>query len=137
MKKAIHILIVDDHKLIRTGLTMALNHSCIRHTITEAVNGKEALQKVAKEDFDLILMDISMPEMNGIEATRRIKRLYEDLPILAISMHTDEEDINQMMLAGASGYVFKDHAYEELEDAIRAALAGERFYSESVLRAVV
>ena len=120
----IRILIVDDHPLVRDGLRVMLSLAPDIEIAGEATNGKEALDWVSTHTADVVLMDISMPVMNGIEATKRIKGIFSTLKIIILSMHNSQEYIEQVSQSGASGYVLKCAGMESLFSAIRIAFAG-------------
>jgi DNA-binding NarL/FixJ family response regulator len=124
------ILLADDHKVVREGLKYLLNtdekYSFIFH---EAVNGKDAVLKSQSADYDLILMDITMPEMDGINATELICRKKRNAKIIALSMHDEEQLIIQMLKAGASAYILKNSDSEEIFNAIHSVLSGKKYLS--------
>ena len=103
----VRILIVDDHAVVRAGLRMLLGADPELEIVGEAGDGAQALCMVRDLALDVVLMDISMPDMNGIEATRRIKELCPDVAVLALTMHEDDQYFFEMLAAGASGYVPK------------------------------
>src|SRR5262249_41713739 len=111
---AIRVLIVDDHTILRAGLRMLLNAHQDIPVVGEASDGKQAIGTAQRLQPDVILMDIAMPECNGIEATRQIKRLLPDTRVLVLTMHENEEYLFQVLRAGASGYILKEAADTEL-----------------------
>jgi two-component system response regulator NreC len=123
----IRVLIVDDHTILRAGLRMLLNAHPDLEVVGEASDGNEAVASAQRMQPDVILMDIAMPECNGIEATRQIKRLMPDTRVLVLTMHENEEYLFQVLRAGASGYILKEAADTELVKAIRLVYSG-RFY---------
>src|SRR5690349_15387669 len=123
----IRVLIVDDHTILRAGLRMLLNAHPDLEVVGEASDGNQAVISAQRMQPDVILMDIAMPECNGIEATRQIKRLMPDTRILVLTMHENEEYLFQVLRAGASGYILKEAADTELVSAIRVVFSG-RFY---------
>lgn len=129
------ILIADDHKLVRTGirytLTVGDNVNFVER-IDEVVNGKEALERSKIFSYDIILMDINMPEMDGIKATSAIMRENPQTKIIALSMHSDDFEIRSMIKAGAKGYLLKNTGSEVLADAIRTVMDGGKYYSNEV-----
>ena len=125
------ILVVDDHAVVRKGLMMILKDSDAGIRVDEAGNGQEALARVLRERYDLVLMDISMPGGGGLEVLKEIKSHRPGLPVLVLSMHPEEEYAVLALRAGASGYVTKDRAAEELGGAIRKVLGGGRYVSAS------
>lgn len=124
---SIRILLTDDHKLLREGLHALIEEQPDMTVIAEAEDGRATVQLAAKLRPDIIVMDISMPGMNGMEATRQILSNDPGVKVLALSMHTDKRFIVEMLSAGASGYLLKDCAFEELICAIHA-LADQRTY---------
>ncbi len=131
----IKILIADDHKLVRTGIKYTLtggdNVNFIER-IDEVVNGKEAVDRAKIYTYDIILMDINMPELDGIKATAQIIRDRSDTNIIALSMHSDDYEIRSMIKAGAKGYILKNTGSEVLTDAIKTVLEGGKYYSNEV-----
>jgi two-component system response regulator NreC len=123
----IHVLLADDHTILRAGLRMMLDAQPDIEVVGEASDGRQALAEALRLQPDLVLMDITMPEMNGIEATRQIKRALDTTRVLILTMHENEEYLFQVLRAGASGYILKEAAGTELISAIRIVYAG-RFY---------
>ncbi len=123
----IRVLIVDDHTILRAGLRMMLNAQPDIEVVGEASDGHQAVIAAQRLQPDVILMDITMPECNGIEATRQVKRLLPDMRVLVLTMHENEEYLFQVLRAGASGYILKEAADTELVIAIRLVYSG-RFY---------
>ncbi|HEX9115470.1 MAG TPA: response regulator transcription factor, partial [Anaerolineae bacterium] len=110
----VRVLIVDDHAVVRAGLRMLLSADADMEIVGEAGDGADALRQARDLAPDVVLMDISMPDMNGIEATRRIKTLCPQLAVLALTMHEDDQYFFEMLAAGASGYVPKRAAPNDL-----------------------
>ena len=131
------VLLVDDHVIVRQGLKALLSDEPDMEVVGEANNGREALEKLAALEPDVILMDISMPGLNGIEATRQIKQRYPDVKVVILSMHANEEYVFQVLQAGAAGYVLKLSDSMEVLTAIRAALSGGSFLSPPISRTVI
>ena len=123
----IRVLLADDHTILRAGLRMMLDAQPDIEVIGEASDGRQALAEAQRLQPDLVLMDITMPEMNGIEATRQIKRALDSTRVLILTMHENEEYLFQVLRAGASGYILKEAAGTELISAIRIVYSG-RFY---------
>jgi two-component system, NarL family, response regulator NreC len=123
----IRVLLADDHTILRAGLKMMLNAQPDIETIGEASDGKQAINEAERLSPDVIIMDITMPECNGIEATRQIKRLLPDVRVLILTMHENEEYLFQTLRAGAAGYMLKEAADTDLISAIRV-VSGGRFY---------
>ena len=136
MPKA-RVLLVEDHVVVRQGLKALFADEPDVEIVGEADNGREALQRVADLQPDVVLMDISMPGLNGIEATRQIRQQYPQVKVVVLSMHSSEEYVFQVLRAGAVGYVLKQADSSEVLTAIRAALSGGSFLSPPISRAVV
>ena len=133
----IKILMVDDHQIVREGIKRIIHDTkdiCIVH---EASNGDEALLLLKKLDLDLILLDISMPGKNGIQTLKEIKKINSKLPVLMLSMHTEEQYAMRSIKAGASGYLTKDSAAEKLVTAIRKIYSGRKYISPEVAELLV
>jgi two-component system response regulator NreC len=133
----IRLVIVDDHTLLRSGLKMLLNAQHDMDVVGEASDGKDALEKVASLRPDVVIMDISMPGMGGLEATRELRRLQPQCKVLVLTMHTDPSYLRQLLQAGAAGYVLKRAADTELTDAIRAVYRGDLFVYSSLTRTLL
>lgn len=134
---AIRVLLVEDHTLVRAGIRSLLNSVRDIDVVGEAGNGREGLKLVRKLEPDVVLMDISMPELNGMEATARITKSHPQAKVLMLSMHNDEEYVAQSLRAGARGYLVKGAATKELEQAIHAVMRGDIYISDTVSRSVV
>lgn len=130
----IRLLLVDDHKIVRAGLRMLFAAETDMEIIGEAGNGSEALRMVQELGPDVVIMDVAMPGMNGIEATRRIKELTPSAAVLALTMHEDEEYFFEMLNAGASGYIPKRAAPDDLVAAVRAVAQGNVFLHATLAR---
>jgi len=133
----IRILLVDDHAVVRAGLHMLLDADPELQIVGEAENGAQALRLTDELAPDVVLMDISMPDMNGIEATRKIKEQAPNVTVLALTMHEDDQYFFEMLAAGASGYVPKRAAPNDLISAIHAVHNGGVFLFPSVARVLV
>jgi DNA-binding NarL/FixJ family response regulator len=133
----IRVLLVEDHTLVRAGIRSLLNSVRGIDVVGEAGNGREGLKLVRKLEPDVVLMDISMPELNGMEATARITKSHPQAKVLMLSMHNDEEYVAQSLKAGARGYLVKGAATKELEQAIHAVMRGDMYISDTVSRNVV
>lgn len=133
----IRLLLVDDHAVVRTGLRMLLSGQEDVEIVGEAGSAGEALTEVERLQPNVILMDIGLPDKTGIEATREIKAKFADVNIVALTIHEDEEYFFQMLNAGASGYVPKRAAPEELITAIRAAANGEVYLYPTMAKLLV
>ena len=133
----LRVLIVDDHGIVRAGIRSLLEDDTSREVVGEAEDGKEAIEKAKQLKPDLVLMDIAMPEMNGIEATRRIKEEFPNICVLILTMHDDEEFFFPALRAGASGYVVKEAEPKELLHAIQVVVGGDVFLSPPVTKSVL
>ena len=133
----IRVLLAEDHTIVRKGLCSLLDSAAGIEVIGEAQDGREAVEKVQLSLPDVVLMDISMPFLSGLEATRQIKKRVPDAQVLILTMHATEEYIFQMLRAGASGYVVKQAAPAELVSAIQAVHRGESFLSPSISKKVI
>ncbi len=131
------LLLVDDHAVVRSGLKMLLSGHEEMEIVGEAGSAAEAMLEAERTNPDVILMDIGLPDKTGIEATRDIKKEFPDVKIVALTIHEDEEYFFQMLDAGASGYVPKRAAPDELITAIRAAAAGEVYLYPSMAKLLV
>ena len=123
----IRVLICDDHTILREGIRLLLNAQPDIELVAEAVDGREAVDKARAAKPDVILMDIAMPLLNGLEATKQIRREWPDARVLVLTMYESDEYVSQMLEAGAAGYVLKKVAGSELVYAIRAVYQGEAF----------
>lgn len=134
---AIQLLMVDDHAVIRMGLRMLLENEEDIEIIGEADSASQAMNVISLKKPDVVLMDIGLPDLSGIDATRQIKQLWPDTAVVALTIHEDEEYFFKMLDAGASGYVPKRAAPEELITAIRAAARGEVYLYPSMAKLLV
>ncbi len=134
---AMRLLLVDDHAVVRSGLRMLLNAEADVEIVGEASTAGEAMETASTVKPDVILMDIGLPDLSGIDATREIKKKFPEIAIVALTIHEDEEYFFKMLEAGASGYVPKRAAPEELLIAIRAAAAGEVYLYPSLAKLLV
>ena len=137
MKSSISILVVDDHALVREGLKRLLLLQPDFEVIGEASNGREAIEQADALLPDILLIDISMPKLNGLDATARIKRTHPDIHIIIISMYAHEEYVWQALQVGASGYLLKSASAEELTVAIRSVHQGGLFLSPTISKSVL
>jgi DNA-binding NarL/FixJ family response regulator len=131
------IIIVDDHRVFHHGISQALDATGEFRVIDRAVTGAQAVSLAEKTAPDMILMDISMPDLNGMEATRRILAVNPDIRILALSMHTEKIYVKGMLSAGASGYVLKSCSFRELLTAIETVLTGRIYVSPEIAHLLV
>lgn len=137
MKKKHTIIIADDHTLFREGLRALLSAHDDLHVLGEAENGQEALRAVEERKPDLLLMDLSMPKMGGLEAIKEVKRREPGTKVLVLTIHGTEEFVLEALGAGASGYVLKDATHDELVLAIRSVLAEKRYLSPDISAKVI
>lgn len=132
--KKIHLMLVDDHNVVRVGLKSFLQTQENFEVVAEAGNGEEAISRAMEIHPDIILMDITMPGMDGLEATRRLRVLCPDCLILALTVHDDKQYFMQMLAAGASGYITKHAAADDLIDAIHTVVAGHVYLQPALAR---
>jgi len=125
----LRLLVADDHEIVRKGLVKVLAESLQPINVDEAKNGQEALGKALKGEYDLVMLDIKMPGKSGLDVLKEIKQHKPQLPVLILSMHPEEQFAIRAMRAGASGYLTKECAGDELVLAIRKAVKGERYIS--------
>jgi DNA-binding NarL/FixJ family response regulator len=135
--KTIGVLLADDHTLIRAGLRMVVEAQPDLSVVAEANNGREAVAMAQELKPDVVVMDIGMPSLNGIEAAREIRKTLPDTQIVMLSMHSDEGYVLRALNAGAKAYLLKDSAEADLAQAIRAAAAGKSFFSPAVGRVLL
>ncbi|MBN9418761.1 MAG: response regulator transcription factor [Candidatus Eremiobacteraeota bacterium] len=131
---SISVLIVEDHPVVRSGIRMLLTEEGDIDVLAEASNGREALQCLETITPDLLLLDISMPEVNGLEVTQHVREKYPTMPILILTMHEDERYFFQLLRAGATGYIVKGAAPNDLVSAVRAVAAGQAYLYPSLAR---
>ncbi|OOV86319.1 response regulator transcription factor [Oceanospirillum linum] len=131
---SIKLLLVDDHPLVRDGIRARFEADDLIEVIGEAQNGQQALDFVEHRRPDVVLMDVSMPVMNGLEATQHLRNRYPSVPVLILSMHDSREYIQQLVQTGASGYVLKDVGSDELVRAIQTVHQGGSYFSAGVSR---
>ena len=134
---SIKILIADDHQLFREGLINLLSDSSEIEVIAQAEDGKEAIIKAKKFNPDIVIMDIGMPVMNGVEATEILKKELPDIKVIAISMYSDKHFIKGMLEAGASGYLLKSCTYDQLIEAINAVYSGKKYLSNKITEVII
>jgi len=133
----IRLLLVDDHEIVRLGLKMLLENQSDISIIAEAGSGMQAIEIVNMLLPDVVVMDITLPDISGIEATRRIKQAHPEVAIIALTIHEDEQYFFEMLKAGASGYIPKRAASEDLIQAIRVTFAGDIYLYPSLAKALV
>ena len=132
MSKPIRVLIADDHAIVRQGLRQILSDTPDLTVAGEAENGVQAVQMVRNGEWDVVLMDVSMPDRNGIDALKLIKKEFPRLPVLILSMYPEEQYAIRALKAGASGYLTKQRAPELLVTAIRQVASGKKYVSPSL-----
>jgi DNA-binding NarL/FixJ family response regulator len=135
--KRTRILLVDDHAVVRQGFRMILDAQSDMEIVGEAANGREAVELAAQLRPDIVVMDVAMPELNGIEATRRVIASDPHIRVIALSMHKDSVYVREILRAGARGYLLKDSGADDLVKAIRAVAGGESYLSPAVSNAVL
>jgi len=135
--RAIRVLLADDHAVVRQGFRLILSSQEGIEVICEAGNGREAVELAVRHRPDVAVIDVSMPELNGIEATRRILEQCPHVKILALSMHKDAVYVREILRAGARGYILKDSVDAEFVQAIRALSRGEGYLSPAISGAVL
>lgn len=133
----IRLILADDHAVVRSGIRMLLEAQPDIEIVAEVESGRQAIEEVRKTRPDVVLMDVQMPELNGIEATQQIKKLAPETAILALTMHEDDQYFFEMLHSGASGYVPKRAAPDELVTAIRTVARGEIFLYPSLATRLV
>ncbi len=137
MRKKIRVLLADDHVLVRKGFQMILAAESDMEVVGEAANGRDAVELALKVRPEVVVMDVAMPELNGIEATRRLTEAIPQTRVLALSMHKDSAYVREILRAGAKGYLLKDAFDRDLVAAVRAVAAGEGYLSPGVSEAVL
>ena len=123
------IMIIDDHKIVREGLRRLIEDDGAFEVVGEAGNGREGIRLARQLQPQIVIMDVAMSELNGIEATRQLLTVQPEVRVLALSMHSDSRFVKQMLEAGALGYLLKDDAFEEIVTALRALVAGRMYVS--------
>lgn len=134
---SIRILLAEDHKITRQGLRSLLENDSELEVIAEAGNGREAVALAKQLAPDVVIMDVSMPDLNGVEATKRVISDRSDVKVIALSMHSDTLFVSEMLKSGAAGYLLKDCAFEELVQAIKTVAEGKTYLSPSISGIVV
>jgi len=137
MQRKTRILLADDHSVVRSGFRLILNQQPDLEVVGEAASGTEAVRQTLALKPDLVIMDVGMPDINGVEATRRIIEQCPDCKVLILSMHRDSVYVRETLRAGAKGYLLKDSIDEDLVNAVRAVARGEGFLSPAVSKTVL
>jgi DNA-binding NarL/FixJ family response regulator len=135
--KAIKVILVDDHELVRTGIRSLIQNISGVEVVAEANNGRDAVRLIDELMPDLVLLDIAMPELNGLEVVSRISKDNTVTKVIILSMHKNEEYVVQALKAGAAGYLLKDSSANELEIAVNAVIRGETYLSPAISKHVV
>lgn len=133
----IKVLIADDHQLFREGLVNLLSSVPEIEVIAQAKDGKEAIEKAVELKPDVVLIDIGMPQMNGIDATRELKKKLPELKIIAVSMHSDRQYVKGILEAGADGYLLKNCTYRQLTEAVKSVFSGKKILSDDITDLVI
>lgn len=133
----IKVLIADDHAIVRTGLRALLNSEPSMKLVGEATGGYEAIELAGKSNADILVLDISMPDLDGISVTKKIKSQFPDLRILILTVHEDEALLREAIRVGAAGYILKRAAETELISGIRAIMGGGFYVDPSMVRALL
>jgi len=133
----LRLLVVDDHAIVREGLKRVLENTAADWVVTEAEGGFQALERLRRQPFDLAIVDLSMPDMNGLELLRRVRDELPQLRVLILSMHAEEQYAVRAFRAGANGYVTKDSAAQELAAAVRRVAAGGAYVSSVLAESMV
>ena len=134
---SIRVLVVDDHKIMREGLRSLLEKQPDIEVVAEAESAREALKLVQELTPDIVIIDVVMPSLNGIEATRRILAKVPTVKVIALSMYADKRFVMEMLRAGASGYLLKDCAFEELDEAIRTVTQDRTYITPRIVDIIV
>jgi two-component system response regulator NreC len=137
MTDKLRILLAEDHKTVREGIKLLVNNQPDMEVIGEADNGAAVIELSQKLNPDIVLMDISMPQLNGLKATKKLKEICSKVKVLTLTRHTDDGYIRQLIKAGASGYVLKQSAPSELINAIRVVASGKSYLDPTLTQNVV
>jgi DNA-binding NarL/FixJ family response regulator len=131
------VLIADDHAIVRTGLRALVQSEQTLHLVGEATGGYEAIELVAESHPDIVVLDLSMPDLDGIAVTRQLKTLYPDMAVLILTLHEDEALLREAIRSGADGYILKRAAEAELISAIQIVMRGDMYVDPSMLRGLL
>lgn len=130
------LMLVDDHALVRAGVRMLLERDGGFEVVAEAAHGREAIDRLADRPVDLVIMDITMPQLDGIDATRHLRSAFPSMPILMLSMHSSQIHVRRALDAGASGYCLKESGHDDLLNGVRAVLRGETYITPALSHAM-
>jgi two-component system, NarL family, response regulator NreC len=133
----IRVLLAEDHHIIRQGIRSLLEKEIGIQVVGEAEDGRETVRMAGELKPDVVLMDVSMPNLNGVEAARKINEIDQDIKVIALSVHSDDQYVSGMLTAGASGYLLKDCVLEELVKAIESVANGHMYLSASIAKGIV
>ena len=133
VNRRLRILLVEDHDTVRQGLKLLIDHEADFEVVGEARDGAEAIERGVLGGLDVVVMDLSMPGVSGVVATRRLKQLRPDLPIVSLTRHADQTFLEELLRAGASAYVLKQSSHSELFRAIRAAASGQQYIDPALI----
>jgi DNA-binding NarL/FixJ family response regulator len=133
---AVKILLVDDHEIMREGMSALLRKYSQFEVVGQATDGRQALEMASHLNPDVVIMDVGMPNLNGVDATKKLLSLYPDLKIMALSAHSDGSIVGKMIKAGASGYMLKESAFEELIEGLNTLLDGKTFLCKKISKVV-
>ena len=133
---ATKVLIVDDHEIMREGMSALLHKYSEFEVVGQAADGRQALEMASRLKPDVVIMDVGMPNLNGVDATKQLLSLYSGLKVMALSTHSDGSVIAKMIKAGASGYILKESAFEELVEGLNALLDGRTFLCNKISKVV-
>jgi DNA-binding NarL/FixJ family response regulator len=131
------VLLADDHKMVRDGLRMLIDAQPDMTVVGEADNGRVAVSLARQLQPDVVVMDVAMPELNGLKATEQLRVLYPSIKILTLTRHTEDGYLHQLLKAGANGYVLKQSASDELVRAIRAVADGKSYLDQAVMEQII
>ena len=133
---AVKILLVDDHEIMREGMSALLRKYSQFEVVGQATDGRQALEMASHLNPDVVIMDVGMPNLNGVDATKKLLSLYPDLKIMALSAHSDGSIVGKMIKAGASGYMLKESAFEELIEGLNTLLDGKTFLCKKISKVI-
>jgi len=137
MSESLKLALVDDHDLFREGLTFLLNNQTDKPEIQVASNGQELLELLRNWRADIVLMDIEMPVMNGIDTSKEVMNKYPETKIIALSMHANENYYSEMINAGAKAFLLKNSRFEEVQKAIQEVSEGKNYFSPEILESII